>query len=241
MDRIDQQGAALFDDLLSYALRYTDTTEAELTRMWESAMSAAQRYGSFVNALNGVRAEIDVTENGANAAESSKELIVSEMKSNSSKWHGASPEEQARLESRNEYLGAQISGAYRDNNGVWWIGNEELYKKYHSGTPSVGMAPTPKQNEVFALLEKGEQVINQKQQNGLAAFLAPYMKKVALPSYVTSMASFLTGMTDRPSSPNVNVDASINVHGAIDEQVLKVIKDHPREVAEQVSRVICPA
>lgn len=63
--------------------------------------------------------------------------IVSKMKANSEAWHGASDSKRAELSSANENYAKKIQSltdqpVYKDGNGVWWIGDRELYS-YKSG------------------------------------------------------------------------------------------------------------
>ena len=63
--------------------------------------------------------------------------IVSKMKANSSAWGNASESERIRLSNANVSYANKIrnltnESVYRDNNGVWWIGDKELYS-YKSG------------------------------------------------------------------------------------------------------------
>lgn len=63
--------------------------------------------------------------------------IVSKMKANSEAWHGASDSKRAELSSANENYAKKIQSltdqpVYKDGNGVWWIGDRELYA-YKSG------------------------------------------------------------------------------------------------------------
>lgn len=63
--------------------------------------------------------------------------IVSKMKANSEAWHDASDSKRNELSSVNERYAQKIQSltdqpVYKDSNGVWWIGDRELYS-YKSG------------------------------------------------------------------------------------------------------------
>lgn len=84
--------------------------------------------------------------------------IVQKMKANSSAWTGSSPEKKEKLSEENNNYGEQIAymtgeKVWRDEDGVWHIGNEELYKKYHTGLNQgiVGQSSL-KDNEELAIL-----------------------------------------------------------------------------------------
>jgi len=53
-----------------------------------------------------------------------------------------------------------------DDLGVWYIDNDELYDVYHSGGVA-GNNPTLRQEEVMALLEDGEVILDSGRQNTL--------------------------------------------------------------------------
>jgi len=97
--------------------------------------------------------------------------IVAKMKQNSALWSAANESTRKALADENvvlgtrlgDYLGASVT---RDANGVWWINGKKLYDIYHAGG-IVGDYPTLKQNEVMAILEKGEAVLDEKRERGL--------------------------------------------------------------------------
>lgn len=98
--------------------------------------------------------------------------IVSMMYQNSKFWYIAESEQrQNELAETNAKLASQLAALLgktitQNGAGVWMINGEELYKKYHSGG-IVGDAVSPKQNEVLALLEKGEAVLDKDKELGL--------------------------------------------------------------------------
>ncbi len=98
--------------------------------------------------------------------------IVNAMKSNGAAWSSATSEsEKTALSAENNRLASMVSrvsgqSVSRDGNGVWWIGNKKLFDSYHSGGIA-GNQPTLKQNEVMAVLEKGEPVLDAPKEKGL--------------------------------------------------------------------------
>lgn len=185
---IQSNWGSLYDELIAWNYQYGDELSSTITIAWENALAAAQRYGSYVNALNSIGADIDAA-NGAGSnyivgettydnSSSNEEMIhaiIKEMYANSQAHHTASKEEKARLDKRNLTLGAMLGqygvNAYRQN-GTWYVdGGALLYEKYrkyiyHTGGIA-GDQPTLKQNEILAVLEKGEAVLDAKKEAGL--------------------------------------------------------------------------
>lgn len=185
---IQSNWSSLYDELIAWNYQYGDELSSTITTAWENALAAAQRYGSYVNALNSIGADIDAA-NGAGSnyivgettydnSSSNEEMIhaiIKEMYANSQAHHTASKEEKARLDKRNLTLGAMLGqygvNAYRQN-GTWYVdGGALLYEKYrkyiyHTGGIA-GDQPTLKQNEILAVLEKGEAVLDAKKEAGL--------------------------------------------------------------------------
>ena len=185
---IQSNWGSLYDELIAWNYQYGDELSSTITTAWENALTAAQRYGSYVNALNSIGADIDAA-NGAGSnyivgettydnSSSNEEMIhaiIKEMYANSQAHPTASKEEKARLDKRNLTLGAMLGqygvNAYRQN-GTWYVdGGALLYEKYrkyiyHTGGIA-GDQPTLKQNEILAVLEKGEAVLDAKKEAGL--------------------------------------------------------------------------
>lgn len=185
---IQSNWGSLYDELIAWNYQYGDELSSTITTAWENALAAAHRYGSYVNALNSIGADIDAA-NGAGSnyivgettydnSSSNEEMIhaiIKEMYANSQAHHTASKEEKARLDKRNLTLGAMLGqygvNAYRQN-GTWYVdGGALLYEKYrkyiyHTGGIA-GDQPTLKQNEILAVLEKGEAVLDAKKEAGL--------------------------------------------------------------------------
>lgn len=185
---IQSNWGSLYDELIAWNYQYGDELSSTITTAWENALAAAQRYGSYVNALNSIGADIDAA-NGAGSnyivgettydnSSSNEEMIhaiIKEMYANSQAHHTASKKEKARLDKRNLTLGAMLGqygvNAYRQN-GTWYVdGGALLYEKYrkyiyHTGGIA-GDQPTLKQNEILAVLEKGEAVLDAKKEAGL--------------------------------------------------------------------------
>lgn len=164
--RIDSEGEKLKDVLISYVKEYKDAIDGEnsVKTAWEAAMQAKQGYNSIKDAFPGINNEII---GGKNIPEITAK--VSQMRHNSNLWQGSSKEERERLASENEDLAKKIqqllgdSGTVFKKDGTWYfIGSsgkkELLYSIYHKGG-IVGDNMDIRDDEVFALLQKGEMVL----------------------------------------------------------------------------------
>lgn len=164
---------------------------SEITTAWDNCLAAAQRYGSYVSALNSIDADINAAggnthnDNLGNSSHdssyTSEEMIhqiIKEMYRNSQAHHTADTDGKRYLSNRNLDLGARLAQygirAVRGDDGVWYVNNvggELLYNKYkkylyHQGGIA-GNEPTLKQNEIMAVLEKGEVVLDKQKERGL--------------------------------------------------------------------------
>jgi len=119
------------------------------------------------------------TNSSADSTYTSKErnisLIVAAMKQNSAAWRETNDaDKRAEYEAKNNQYGHALAAlgltVEKDSStGVWYIGyvgGEKLYDKYHTGGV-VGRSDDLKQNEVVAVLEKGEIVLDKKKENNL--------------------------------------------------------------------------
>lgn len=109
--------------------------------------------------------------------EDSIHAIIKEMYANSQEHHTASKERKQWLSNRNLQLGTMLAQygvhTHREDDGAWYMdGSKEFlydkYKKYiyHKGGIA-GDNPTLKQNEIMAVLEKGEAVLDEQKEKGL--------------------------------------------------------------------------
>lgn len=135
LKRLDNANQDLFDDLLNYALKYTDTTRAEFKDMWDEALAAAEKYGSYVNAM-------DAVPGGDKETEASR--IIAEMNANRTGYASATTQAQRNYySSENERLGQELEDllgveVYKDQNGYWWIGDKHLFNYGTSSSTGAG-------------------------------------------------------------------------------------------------------
>lgn len=190
IDYISNHWDTLYSELIAWNTQYGDVLNSEITTAWENCLAAAQRYGSYVSALNSIGADVEASKGSSSSGNSGGNLqvgktnydnsssneemihaIIKEMYANSQAHHAADQAGKARLSNRNLQLGAMLAqyGVYthRDN-GTWYMdgSNQLLYDKYkkylyHKGGIA-GDVGTLKDNEILATLEKGEPVLTNR-------------------------------------------------------------------------------
>lgn len=239
IDYIESHWNTLYDELISWNTEYGSVLNSEITEAWNNCLAAAQRYGSYVSALNNISADISAIDgstggpngggggnntivgNGGHSTASKEDnihAIIKEMYSNSQEHHTASKERKAWLSNRNLVLGTMLSQygikTHRDN-GTWYMdGSKELlydkYRKYiyHKGGIA-GDNPTLKQNEIMAVLEKGEAVLDEQKERGLyrlvefATVLSDKFSELIRSSGLSSVLTGPGGLADvKPDAPS---------------------------------------
>lgn len=171
------QAKNIVNSMRQNSIAYWAASDSERTAINSNQLELAQQYrdltGDQIYSQNGSW----YTESGnimySITANEVATAVVSRMKANSAAW-GATQSASARsaLERENEvlatrlasYLGANI--AKNSETGEWYINGEKLYSKYHSGGIA-GDIPTLKQDEVMAILQKGEAVLDKRREEGL--------------------------------------------------------------------------
>lgn len=176
----------LYQELIAWNTEYGSVLNSEITTAWDNCLAAAQRYGSYVNALNSIDADIENSSNGSNnivgdsgkydpssSKEESIHAIIKEMYSNSRRHGSEDAAGKEYLNKRNLALGAQLAQygitAVRGSDGVWYVdrvGGQKLYEKYknyiyHTGG-IVGDEGSLKENELLAKIEKGEVMVSNR-------------------------------------------------------------------------------
>lgn len=233
---IEQGGQEAFNKLLEYCLKYTDISKRELTDMWTNAIAQAKEYGSITKALHSMSAEIDIFENGTPV---SAQSTVDQMKTNSQKWSSASSSERDRLQKENERLAKELSDlldipVVRGNDGRWYYGSVGGTPVFHAGG-IVGDSATLQQKEMMILAEKGEMMLNEKQQNNIAALLPLALGRPDTAN-VYNRAMKSVGASNHGV---VSIDASVTVQGGmVDDVVLSTITKNQRKVANILNKLV---
>ena len=192
IDYIERRWDTLLSELLQWNTEAGDTLNSTIVTAWENALKAAQRYGSYVSALNvlgssggggstgGSHNDLlpDSVTGGSYSNDEMIHAIIRQMYANARSWFTLDEPERSRREAESLRLGASLAqygiNAVRGDDGVWYIGRvggEKLFEKYkkyiyHTGGVA-GNQPTLKQNEVMSVLQKGELVLDKRRENAL--------------------------------------------------------------------------
>lgn len=187
---IESNWDTLYSELISWNTQYGDVLNSEITSAWDNCLAAAQRYGSYVSALNSIGGDIESSQSaGTNlqigntnydSTSSNEDMvhaIIKEMYANSRMHHSEDEAGKAYLNRRNLELGAQLAQygitAVRGNDGVWYVdrvGGELLYEKYkryiyHKG--GIVGGGDIKSNEQISLLKTKEWVLSEQMVDNL--------------------------------------------------------------------------
>lgn len=250
---------ALKAELLQWNYDVGNDLEENLVSAWESATAAAQKYGDFVSAMDALKGA-DGSGDYGNAVANRNEYgsggnrdqeagaIVKEMYENSQKWSAANAkgdtDTKKALDDRNMYLGGLLRSECGINaerrDGSWYVGNELLYDKYrkyiyHEGGIA-GNQPTLRQNEVMAILEKGEPVLDKRKEEGLyriidfVTVLSEKMGKAVASMDMYHLFGNINSMDKRSAELLDNISArqtasvqfgNVYIYGANDETTAK--------------------
>lgn len=197
ISRINNEWDTLYSDLCDWAYNYGNVTINTLTEAWNAASQAVQQYGSYLNAVAATQSQLSAIDSSSSTAIGSMgdydtsggatmsrvKEIVAQMKANSAQHGSEDAAGKLRLNKENLRLGEELQSligrtVVRGDDGVWYldkVGGAQLYttypySTYHTGGV-VGDQATAEQDELFALLKKGEVVLNEPQQQVLYRIL----------------------------------------------------------------------
>lgn len=230
IDYIESHWDTLYGELIRWNTQYGDVLNSEITSAWDNCLAAAQRYGSYVSALNSIGGDIEASQSAgtniqvgntnydnSSSNEDMVHAIIKEMYANSRMHHSEDDAGKAYLNKRNLVLGAQLAQygitAVRGDDGVWYVdrvGGELLYDKYkkyiyHKG--GIVGGGDLKSNEQIAKLKEDEWVLNEQMVDNLTTqmdrinLLSEAMND--LPNYAGSSA-FADVMKQVAGSKTVN-------------------------------------
>ena len=179
--KIDAEYAQMMENVRGYFESLGITIDEELLQKLTQGLDLVSQFGSYNGAMDGIGENAGVSAPG-NGTLASQQIptLVEQMKRNSEAWHTAdsagNKTERERLVQENERIAQFLRTTFGldiwkdDAHGVWYIrtaqGVQKLFDVYHSGG-IVGGKQTVANNELMALLEKGEVVLNHGQQVAL--------------------------------------------------------------------------
>ncbi len=244
---------------------YGDVLNSEITAAWENCLAAAQRYGSYVSALNNIGADINaagsdgkapntvVGETNYENSSTDEEMIhaiIKKMYANSQSYFATNDAQRKARHQENMDLAARLSqygiNAVYGENGRWYVdqvGGELLYEKfkkytYHNGGIA-GENGTLKDNEILAKLEKGESVLTAQMWKNLTDMFERIDSLATLigdlPGYIGQAA--LSDTLKRVGSGTTNNVTTSNqpIHITIGDTIIK--GDASPETARQHAKI----
>lgn len=165
----------IINQMRQNSIAYWAATDAERVQINANQLALADEYrkvtGDNIERVDGSWFHDD----GSRLYSLNKSEVVSEivarMKQNGAAYGNASASKKKELSDENLVLGSRLGSylgknVYRDSNGVWWIEGRHLFDVYHRGGIAGGNA-TLKQDEVMAILKKGEPVLDEKREQAL--------------------------------------------------------------------------
>lgn len=287
VDSLEKDWQGMYQKIIAFNTEYGNSLNSEITSKWEQAIKAVQRYGSVVEALEGVKSDenigVDQTPDYAIYQATVRQNIAS-MKANSIRWLTADTHTRDLLAAENERLG--VEAGLNKVNGAWYLPNgerayqlsEDEYRKpiseriielesmllktsgaardaiyeeirylkqtladlkaigaFHTG----GIVGTPnlKQNEVMAVLQKGEVVLDRQKESALyklvdfATILQTKIGKVFDASMLSAMSRSAT-----PTIPSSQLYASGAGGGFNFAPSVTVEINHSGELSENDAR-----
>ena len=166
---------SIINQMRQNSVAYWAATDAERVQINANQLALAEQYrrvtGDNIERVDGSWFHDD----GSRLYSLNKSEVVSEivarMKQNGAAYGNASASKKKELSDENLVLGSRLGSylgknVYRDSNGVWWIEGRHLFDVYHRGGIAGGNA-TLKQDEVMAILKKGEPVLDEKREQAL--------------------------------------------------------------------------
>lgn len=234
---------AIVNSMRQNSIAYWAASDDERDDINSNQLELAQQYrdatGDNIYRQNGSWYTQDGTLMYSLSANEVATAIVSRMKANSAAWSATqSAATRSELEEENEILAARLAGYLganitKSSAGEWFINGEKLYSKYHSGGIA-GNMPTLKQDEVMAILQKGEAILDKRREEGLfrlVDFVTDLSERFGklignvgysqvFPAQGSVTADELAALTDNKQTNSVQF-GDVYIYGANDETVEK--------------------
>lgn len=180
IDKINSDYREMTEDVRGYFEALGITLDEEIIQRLTEGLKLVSQYGSYEGAVDNIGSDIvgDTADNIQNQQQIP--ALVQQMRSNSNAWwtakNAGDKTEMQRLSTENERIAQILKSAFgldvwKDSaQGTWYIntanGKMRLFDVYHDGGV-VGGLQTKNNNELMAILEKGEVVFNDGQQVAL--------------------------------------------------------------------------
>lgn len=154
---IENHWDTLYNELIAWNTQYGTELNSTITEAWNNALAAAQKYGSYVSALNNIGADIDsaggnihndnlpgMNYDSSSTNEEMVTAIVYQMKQLGKMWDAEknTPERNNQLHQQAVQLAARLDqygvhAEYESPTGIWWVTKDELHpenvgKQLHS-------------------------------------------------------------------------------------------------------------
>lgn len=226
--QIDRDYQTMMQDIVGYFEALGITIDSELLDKLREGLNLVSQFGSYGGADAGISSGAGSGITGA----ASISALVQQMKANSQAWWDAKTPgskdneynaEQQRLANENERIASMLKAMGLDiwkENGQWFIrmngSSAPLFSVYHSGGVA-GEVRNPKADEIFALLRKGEVILNSDQQSSLLGIFdnaGKWMQNqmaASFESMIHSMSKYVSSANTGgigTYSPNIEV----NIH-----------------------------
>lgn len=252
--RINNNFDTLFEDLLEWNRKYGTGLDRDIIGPWSRIIDLMEQARMLYGSYN-FEGALGISQGNAENALGVRESVgqkVQQMKANSKaalEKHNKTGVWDEEYHKANKKIALEIEGltgfdvTYNKSTGKWFINGEELYAKYHTGGV-VGGSPTLKQNEIMAVLEKGEIVFNEKTQGVLFDLLSGVKTMYSMASQVNSggfdLNSVMVPNTSiLPKQPNTELSIEINspveINGIPNSDIIAQLENHGRRLAEIVS------
>lgn len=165
----------IFAQMRENSLQWFSSNNAGRKALHAENMELAEQYYRATGSKLQFKNNTWYDEFGMRVYEFTKEEIVKSlvnaMKQNAAAWKDADSATRSYLSKMNETLAKRLESVLGERlikkSGVWYLPNgKRLFDVYHSGGIA-GNAPTLKQNEVLAVLEKGEAILDKRREESL--------------------------------------------------------------------------
>lgn len=241
-ERIKNGWATLYNDLIDYNTRAGSVINDEITAAWQNAQKAMEKYNATYlevydkigsnssGSISGSSGSSNVVGNKKNYRDEANQAgaakIVEKMYANSQAWSGSTAAQKEALNKKNQDYATQLNSKYGlgvrydSHSGVWKLPDgTNIYDKYlgvyHTGGV-VGDASTLRQDEMMAILQKGEIVLDAKKQKSLDSLMriASAITTGINSKFISPSAHVLDGIKagyNRDAVPTTTNNQAVNI------------------------------